>query len=522
MGEPSPLCFCRLYFTLRKKTLSLELTVRPCSGAVEWSLTARTLKDKPGKHTQWSSKKSFPEVWWRGSGTEALIHSYSGTAADTYEGPAYGPSSIYILRLKSTERDTQVDIYLHEGPGPSGAFPELPLDPQVHTLGVGMTSVTLSWTQSPSITRSSMHNKKLSYEYCVTMNRKHNLQNLCSARKGKRMERSRKQGRKDKQGKDAEPLKAWWGQQWDAFEGRGSSAMIQSDFADPGCVCREVDTVCTVSDLLPDTQYYFDVFIIDRVNGTSTAYTGTFTHTHSEARGVMTPLRDGQVQWATLSLGSEGEQRFSFRPRGGQRNGLLTLQSCNTTKAKVTVSTRGRLLSSQDVGDQLAQIWLQGGLSYLIQLQALDTTSPKILGPERSKVCVKLQASSAFHRRGAPVLPVTLQLKSFNKLRSCSSVTLAWMGTEERSLYCLYQRQILDKSEEPVVTDRCLGPESRPAAERILCKYFQELDPRRAVTTAVIGGLNSGSMYIFDVYLIRRWGLPIKYHSKTVRTRREC
>ncbi|XP_007243082.3 protein NDNF [Astyanax mexicanus] len=512
----------RIYFTLRRNTLSMELTLSPCSGAIEWSLTARTLKDKPAKHTQWSSKKSFPEVWWRGSGKEVLIHSYSGIAADTYRGPTYGPASIYILQLKSTEQDTQVDVYLHEGPGPSGVFPELPADPHVRTLGVGMTSVTLSWMPSPSVTGSSKHSRKQSYEYCVTLNRKHNWRNLCSARERKSVERVRKRGRKDEQRKEVESLKAWWGQHWGMFEDRGSSAVIRSDVADPDCVCREENSVCTVSDLLPDTRYYFDVFVIDRVNGTSTAYTGTLAHTHAEARGVATPLRDGQVQWTTLSPGSDGEQRFSFRPRGGQRNGLLTLQSCNSTKAKVIVSTRGRLLSSQDVGDRMGQIWLQGGPSYLIQLQALDSTSPKLLGPEKSKVCVKLQASSAFHRRGAPVLPVTLQLKSFNKLRSCSSVTLAWMGTEERSLYCLYQRRITDHPKGPTVTDLCLGPESRPAAERILCKYFQELDPRRAVTTAVIGGLNPGSVYVFDVYLIRRWGLPIKYHSKTVRTRRQC
>ncbi|XP_037397679.1 protein NDNF isoform X2 [Pygocentrus nattereri] len=450
---------------------------------------------------------------------EALIHSYSGSAADTYEGPAYGPASIYILQLKSTEQDTQVDVYLHEGPGPSGAFPELPTDPRVHTLGVGMTSVTLSWTPSPSVTKTSKHSKKHNYKYCVTVNRKHNFRNVCAARKESRKhrERGRKQGRRDKQEKDGGLLKTW--QQWDMFEDDGSSAVIQADFADPACVCREVESVCTVSDLLPDTQYYFDVFVIDQVNRTSATYTGTFVHTHTEARGVVTPLRDGQVQWVTLSLASEGQKRFSFRPRGGQQNGLLTLHSCNSTKAKVTVSSRGHLLSSQEVGDQLAQIWLQGGPSYLIQLQTLDTTTTPKLDPERSKVCMKMQASSAFHRRGVPVLPVTLQLKSFNKLRSCSSVTLAWMGTEERSLYCLYQRQISNK---PDVTDRCLGPESRPASERVLCKYFQELDPRRAVTTAVIEGLNPGSMYMFDVYLMRRWGLPIKYHSKTVRTRREC
>ncbi|XP_066498152.1 protein NDNF [Hoplias malabaricus] len=510
----------RIYFTLQKKTLFLALRVSPCSGSIKWRLTARSLKDNPNPHNHWSSKKSFPEVWWRGSGKETLIHSYSGSTVDTYEGPAYGPASIYILWLKSPEQDAQVEVYLHEGLGSSGSFPELPPDPRVHTLGVGMTSVTLNWTPSPSLTQTPKHSKKHNYEYCVTVNRKHNFSSLCSARQAAREERG--SGRKAKKGGTAVPLKAWWGQQWDVFGDRGSSAVIQANFEDPGCVCREVDSVCTVSDLLPDTLYFFDVFVMDRENGTSAAYTGTFTHTHSEARGVATPLRDGQVQWVTMSSGSEGQRRFSFRPRGGQQKGLLTLHSCNTTKAKVTVSTRGQLLSSQEVGEQLVQIWLQGGPSYLIYLQVPDAPSPSKLD---TKVCVKMQASSAFHRQGAPLLPITLQLKSFNKLRSCSSVTLAWMGTEERSLYCLYQRQIpdrLDKESKPQGTDHCLGPESRPASERVLCKYFQELDPRRAVTTAVVEGLNPGSVYLFDIYLMRRWGLPLKYQSKMIRTRGQC
>ncbi|KAI3362735.1 hypothetical protein L3Q82_001802 [Scortum barcoo] len=111
-----------------------------------------------------------------------------------------------------------------------------------------------------------------------------------------------------------------------------------------------------------------------------------------------------------------------------------------------------------------------------------------------------MQTSSAYHRRGVPSLPSTLQIKSFNRLRGCNSVTLAWMGTEERSLYCVYRRKLGNSEAE---------------AEG-------ELNPRRAVTTAVIGGLEPGMAYVFDVYLMRRWGIPIKYASKMVKTRKEC
>ncbi|KAK1793071.1 hypothetical protein P4O66_011476, partial [Electrophorus voltai] len=307
------------YFTLQKKTLTVS--VSPCSVTIEWSLSARALKDKPPKNPHLSSRKSMPEMWWKGLGMETIIHTYTGKAVDTYSGPAYEASSLYIVSLRSTEQDTQVTVYLQEGPRPSGAFPELPSDSQVHILGVGLTSVTVSWAPSPSIIRTSLHSKKVPYGYCVLVNLNHNYRNLCAAREEirKALESDKKREKKDKQGKDLvlPILNAWRWQHWDTLEDRDSSAVA----------------------------------------------------------------------------------------------------------------------------------------------------------------------------RAPPILPPTLHLKSFNKLRSCSSVTLAWMGTEERSLYCLYQRRITDQNKENS-TDHCLGPESRPATEQVLCKYFQDLDPRRAVTTAVIRGLD--------------------------------
>ncbi|KAI5610910.1 protein NDNF-like, partial [Silurus asotus] len=506
----------RLHFTLRKKTPALTLTVSPCSGSVEWSLTAHSLKDKTAKEHYWSFKKSEPEVWWRKSASEKTLYTYSGSAVETYMAPALHPVSVYTLRITATQEDTHTQVYLHEGFTPLGVFPELPFEPQVHVLGVGMSSVTLTWSSSPSViksltTHTHAHTHTTAYVYCVTMNRKHNYRSLCAAQEEKGgMKDEWNKGAVDKLDKSRERV----------------------------CVCEEVESVCTVSELQPNTLYYFDVFVVDKINSTSAAYTGTVAHTHAESRthadlhtpphteGV-TPLREGQVQWVTLSSGAGVKQSFRFRPRGGQKNGLLTLLSCNDTHTlthtlSVSVSARGNEVTSQEVGDQLVQVWLQGYASYLIQLRLSARHTP---AAQRETVCVKMQASSAFHRRGAPALPHTLHIKSFNTLRTCSSVTLAWMGTEERGLYCLYRRRVEEGGEtggHGVIRDQCLAPESRPPDQRVLCKYFQELDARRAVTTATVGGLEAETLYIFDIYLMRRWALPVKYHSKMVRTRRDC
>lgn len=42
----------RLYFTLKKKAPAMSVTVSPCDSPIEWSLAARTLKDKPLKSLQ--------------------------------------------------------------------------------------------------------------------------------------------------------------------------------------------------------------------------------------------------------------------------------------------------------------------------------------------------------------------------------------------------------------------------------------------------------------------------------------
>ncbi|CAL8299018.1 unnamed protein product [Merluccius merluccius] len=541
----------RLYFTLKKKAVMMAVTVSPCDVPLEWSLASRTIKDKPLKSLQWSAKKSVPEVWWRGPGSEDKIYSYTGNAMDTYTGPPHAAASVYILRLRSKEEDTRVQVYLHVGPGTSGAFPRLPADPRVHILGVGMTSVTLSWAPGPSLAGNG-------YDYCVLVNPDHNYPSLCAAREGPRKDRDHPRekpqrpggggGRKDRRRKESGswPLskEGWWAQQEKGSypqETRLEVSPAPPRDADLPCVCRGAENVCTVSELLPEVQYYFDVFAVDAANGTSAAYTGTFARTHEEAKPAVASLREGELRWVTFrgvaaataaaAAAHSEEQLFSFRPRGWQQNGLLTLQSCGGSKGskgqrvKVTVSTKGRVLSSQAVAGDLVQVWLHGSSSYLIHLERGAGAGGGLR--------VKMQTSSAYHRMGAPSLPSTLQIKSFKRLRSCNSVTLAWMGTEERSLYCVYRRKLPEGGsrggEAPATaaaaaatTAPCLGPESRSDTEQVLCKYFQELNPRRAVTTAVIGGLEPGTAYVFDVYLMRRWGIPVKYVSKTIRTRKEC
>lgn len=476
----------------------------------------------------------MPEVWWHGPGSEEKLYSFTGITEDTYRGPSYPQASVYILRLRSKLHNTRATVSFHEGLGPSGTFPLLPADPRVHTLGVGMTSVTLSWAPSASIT--NLHQSQKSYYYCVLVNPEQNFPSLCAAQENKKSEKRQKLDKKQKKKRKVTewPIvkEPWWQQEDDSYP-KDQPSSLADELSDPQCICRGTESVCTISELLPDTQYYFDVFVMDRLNGTSSAYKGTFARTHEEANPAIGTLKEGELRWVTFKdAGSTSEQFFTFRPRGWQQSGLLTMQSCSEEeKVQVTVSSKSRVLTSQNVGVEVVHIWLHGSSSYLVHLRREGTiskgsTTTDLARPGGLTASVKMQSSSAYHRKGIPSLPSTLQIKSFNRLRSCNSVTLAWMGTEERSLFCVYSRKVgngeAGDGDASALNTPCLGPESRPDTERVLCKYFQELNPHRAVTTAVIGGLEPGMAYVFDVYLMRRWGIPIKYASKVVKTRKEC
>nr|BAB15573.1 unnamed protein product [Homo sapiens] len=60
-------------------------------------------------------------------------------------------------------------------------------------------------------------------------------------------------------------------------------------------ICIGNKNIFTVSDLKPDTQYYFDVFVVNINSNMSTAYVGTFARTKEEAKQKTVELKDGKI-----------------------------------------------------------------------------------------------------------------------------------------------------------------------------------------------------------------------------------
>ncbi|KAK6487382.1 protein NDNF-like [Huso huso] len=496
----------RWYFAVQEARSPYSITVTPCDVPIEWRLSAKTLLAKPVSTIHLESKKSKTEQYWRTSEAVVDLFIYSGNSAETFTGH-FSSKTLYTIMLLSTERDTQVTMYLTTRDRPRGLIPELPLDPRVDTVGVGMTSVTISWEPSPSVLQQR---QQQDFHYCLLVNRWHNYKSLCAA----------ETAMKKKEVEKPSSMGSWW---WHGSSEISTNlhpgqhtALKSSDDKSSAItgVCTGTENIYTFSDLLPETQYYFDVFVVNRLNQTSSTYTGTIAHTLPEPQPEVVQLIDGEIIRVDLK-GRRPQQQYSFRPKSWQRSALFTFQTCTRGQVRVKITSKGRTLASQVV-DGLGRILLEGKPKYVLQLEPAS----------KSGASLKIQASTAYHKPAFPLLPEILNVKSFSKLRTCNSVTLAWLGTQERSKYCVYRKRIAETQLQQVKKkkddDRCSGPESRRKAEKVLCKYFQELNPLRAVTTTTVAGLEPGTSYLFDVYLIGQWGFPIKYRSKVVRTRKAC
>lgn len=434
--------------------------------------------------------------------TASTLFSYRGNSVETYTGTSYY-SAVYMLEFLSIERDTHITVYLTMGPTLEHLYPELPVDPRIDVIGVGHTTVTLAWKHSPAVLQY-----KENMQYCLLMNEEHNYKSLCAAETA-----VRSSGMKSPQAL-ALSLSPYIldPQQVMALSTAELSLISQTSNGEVRQVCVGTKNTYTVPNLTPSTQYYFDVFVVNFLTNASAAYTGTFARTLEAPEPKVTELKDGKV--IQLILDGRKQKRYHLQYQARHKQVQFAFQSCSG-QVQIEISRDRKVLMSESFAG-LRHFTLKGRLGdrYLVHL---GSTEP-------SNASVKIQVSSVFHKPFFPVLPESLKIKSFSKLRTCDSVTIAWLGTRELSKYCIYKKQIEEDQVwmETRNADRCSGLESRPKSDKVLCKYFHDLNLQRAVTTQTITGLKAGTVYLFDVYLIGSSGIPVRYYSKTVKTRKKC
>ncbi|XP_029939262.1 protein NDNF [Salarias fasciatus] len=507
----------RYYFVVEEDNTPLSVTVTPCDAPLEWKLTLQELPEEAsgeasGEPEPLDQQKQQVTV---DEGTE--LFTYKGNDVESYVATST-PSGLYQLELLSTEKDSNFKVYATTTPESDQPYPELPYDPRVDVTALGRTTVTLAWKPTPT---GSLMGQPV--QYCVVINKEHNFKSMCAAEA--KMSTDDAFMLAPKPGRDFSPFDFVHFGFVSSDNGFGKDRGLTSNkisraytaklkVSDIQKVCIGNKNIFTVSDLKPDTQYYFDVFAVNSATNTSTAYVGTFARTKEEARQKTVELKDGKV--SDVFIKRKGSKFLRFAPVSSHQRVTLFVHTC-LDAVQVQVRRDGKLLLSQNV-EGVRQFQLRGKpkAKYLIRLRG----SRK--GASTLKVLATTRPSS---KQPFPSLPEDTRIKAFDKLRTCSSVTVAWLGTQDRNKYCIYRKEVAENYGEEQrrrEQNQCAGPETRRKSEKVLCKYFHSPNLQKAVTTETITGLEAGKSYQLDVYVVGHSGHSVKYQSKLVKTRKYC
>lgn len=448
-------------------------------------------------------------------GTE--LFAYKGNDVESYVSSS-SPSGLYQLELLSTEKDSNFQVYASTTPESDQPYPELPYDPRVDVTSLGRTTVTLAWKPSPTAAQL-----KQPVQYCVVVGQEHNFKSLCAV--------EAKMGADEafmsvpKPGRDFSPFDfshfGFASERNDLGRDNRAAPRVPSNFYPPPRpahsdirkVCIGNKNIFTVSELKPDTQYYFDVFALNGASNLSSAYVGTFARTKEEAKQKTLELKDGKV--VDVFIKRKGSKFLRFAPVSSHQKVTFYLHSC-LDSVQVQVRRDGKLVLSQNA-EGVRQFQLRGKpkAKYLIRLR----------GSRKGASMLKILASTRPNKQPFPSLPEDTRIKAFDKLRSCTSVTVAWLGTQDRNKFCVYRREVdqaYGEDQRRREQNQCAGPEARKKSEKVLCKYFHSPNLQKAVTTETIRGLEPGKAYLLDVYAVGHGGHSVKYQSKVVKTRKFC
>ncbi|XP_018937913.2 protein NDNF [Cyprinus carpio] len=511
----------RYYFVVEEDNTPLLVTVTPCDAPLEWRLMLQELpEDRSGEGSgEPEPLEQQKQQITANEGTE--LFTYKGNDVESFISTS-SPSGLYQLEIISTEKDSNFKIYSTTTPESDQPYPELPYDPRVDVTALGHTTVTLAWKPTPT---GSIMGQPI--QYCVVINKEHNFKSLCAAEAKMSLDDAFMIA--PKPGRDFSPfdfVHFGFVPSENDFKDRSlttnralSNKMSRTyipkpKVADIQNICIGNKNIFTVTDLKPDTQYYFDVFAVNTGTNMSTAYVGTFARTKEEAKQKTVELKDGKV--TDVFIKRKGSKFLRFAPVSSHQRVTLFVHAC-LDAVQVQVRRDGKLVLSQNV-EGVRQFQLRGKpkAKYLIRLR----------GSRKGASTLKVLASTrAGGKQPFPALPEDTRIKAFDKLRTCSSVTVAWLGTQERNKYCVYRREVSESYGEEHrrrEQNQCSGPESRRKSEKVLCKYFHSANLQKAVTTETITGLEEGKSYLLDVYVVGHSGHSVKYQSKLVKTRKYC
>ncbi|XP_048459491.1 protein NDNF-like [Rhincodon typus] len=496
----------RYYFIVEEDSSPVTVTVTPCEAPLQWTLTLQVLQDQTSQEGSGESETLHlqidPKMPLYGQSVE--LFSYRGNDVESYAA-AKSPSGIYRLDLVSIERDTIFNIYATTTPESDQPYPELPSDSRLGLTFVGHTSISLVWKPSLAITQFQQP-----AQYCVVINREHNYKSLCAVEAKLRESTYSKRVR-------------WPDLDWRMPGSPRLASMANRPIirarstkfpagrqGDIRKICTGTKNVFTVSQLTPSTQYYVDVFIVNLLTNASAAYIGTFVKTKDEVKRKVLEVKGGRVTEIPIKRGAS--RTLEYKPASSHRVVTLSLHSCYQP-AHVQIRQNRKIVASQRVeGVKHFQFVGKPKARYQLHLRAGDA----------GRTLLKVHMTTHPNKQPFPSLPRDTRLKVFDRLRSCCSLTVAWLATQEANKYCIYRKQVTGQEDPKELQNHCLDPTTRSKSEKVSCQFFGGSSPQKAVMTERVEGLEPGRTYQLDVYVKGQGRHSVKYQSKIVKTRMTC
>lgn len=445
---------------------------------------------------------------------------------------------IYVIEIMAEERDSSVRMSASTSPFSDLIYPELPRDATVTSRYVARSTVELSWKPSPSAWR---HGQPI--DYCIVVNRLRHFPTHCSARAfkygdlpptaapdaGFRFSWQRTATNKrnpeavdggsttNRKPRKPEPTET----AGDTDRKRKPTETAATGNAnDVFYECVTGKTRFTFNDVIGNgATYYYDVFAVNRKSNASAAYTGT--RVVARASGKTVRLKEGKLTAVHLKR-SIAERSFVYHLQRTSPEVSVQIHPCSGQLNVSIQAERGTLIQSVGNVTHLETIRLRNARPGQYVIRVVKEGRPR-------SSSFRIFASPDPAQSPYPALPKDLRLKTFEKLNTCNSVTVAWMGTSRRQKYCLYALPVSGVATKTGTTppqrpsyDRCLGHGDRPKTEKLLCRHFRAANDRKSVMTETIRKLKPRTTYQFTVYAVKSGGISLPYEHLTVKTKDTC
>lgn len=498
----------RLFYVVEGGHRPLSITITPCSSPVEWRLSHQVYPDAEGSYISdsWYNHVVRPNQVIPPSPTA----TYTGPQRQSYTTPT-ASAGLYMLEIKTASTEATVKIFLTTRPtSQSPYYPPLPADHRVEIVKTKRNRVLISWKGSPS---------RRDLQYCVSANTRANYHSLCALDS-------------DIHGDipSTPPSSAGFGFQWERSSRRSMVSRVThlAKSVEPKndvlYTCVGLKTWHMFRGLQRGRKYYFDVFVLDTDTNASSTYHGA--HTALRNAVPTTKLRDGSL--VNFSLDSSNGYAVSSKYQFGKTSGhiLLFVQSCTGPgPITITVSKTGsgsEVLTESVMDVKTLEIrQAEAGATYILTLKS-STKHPRH---------VRVWISGKKQSFPFPVLPRDKNVKVFDTLITCDSITIGWrVSPDEKVKYCIFRSTARndDMKRSMAEPQNFCQASPDPGNDRkvVLCRRYHRFSKRRFnnVIMQRVKGLERNTTYLFEVQVnkVNVNGRTLPYEQVWATTSSSC